>query len=169
MQFTDATGEVWPVEVNGGTIKRAASLLQVDLGRPLEGPEGELPFITRFDTDIVFKVDMLYVVCLPQIQERGLSDEQFAERLEGDALYAASEAFWGSLANFYRGLKQMHVVTAIEKQRDVIRNVYEKTEAAFRNETLSQAIDTKLTELGNSFATMLQSPASTPSQEHSES
>ncbi len=167
MQFTDAKGDSWQVAINGGSVRRAAELLQVDLGRPLESPVGEPPFITRFDTDIVFKVNVLYAVCLPQIRERKLTDEQFAELLEGDALYQASEAFWGAMANFFQSLQQPHVVTAIKKQQEMIRKVYEVTEAAIDSEAMSQKIDTDLTELGRSFVSTLQSPSPTLSPEPS--
>ncbi len=167
MEFTDAQGGTWEVAINGGSVRRAAELLQVDLGRPLEGPVGEPPFITRFDTDIVFKVNVLYAVCLPQIRERKLTDEQWAELLEGDALYQASEAFWGTMANFFQSLQQPHIVKAIERQRETIRKVYEATETALGSEAFTKKIDTDLKELGESFVSTLQSPASTPSPEPS--
>ena len=87
-QFRDAKGDVWNVVINGGTIKRALDLLKVDIGDPLAGNP---PTLTRFDTDIAFKVDLLFVACLPEADSRGVADVEFAERLEGDALYAASE------------------------------------------------------------------------------
>jgi hypothetical protein len=116
-QFKDAKGEAWTVVVNGGTIKRALDRLKVDLGDPLSGKP---PLLTRFDIDIAFKVDLLYVACLPEAEKRGIADIEFAERLEGDALYAASEAFLEALSDFFQKLRRTHVVRAIEKQRAIV-------------------------------------------------
>ena len=76
----------------------------------------------------VFKVDLLYVVCLPDADKRGVADVEFAERLEGDALYAASEAFLEALADFFQKLRRTHVVRAIEKQREVVAKAVQMAE-----------------------------------------
>ena len=69
-QFKDAKGDTWNVVVNGGTIKRAIDLLKVDIGDPLSG---DPPMLTRFDTDIAFKVDLLFVTCLPEADRRQIA------------------------------------------------------------------------------------------------
>lgn len=163
-QFKDSKGDTWSVTVNGGTIKRARDLLKIDLGAPLEG---DPPFLTRFDIDIALKVDVLFVVCLPEAKERQVSDVEFAGRLEGDALYEASKAFWETLADFFRKLHQPHVVRAIEKQAEVIKRAIKLADDALSGEEFQKRIDAELAELGEFFASSLQSPASTPSPEHS--
>ena len=164
-QFTDAKGDKWTVVVNGGTIKRALDLLKVDLGDPLAG---DPPLLTRFDTDIVFKVDLLYVACMPELNARGLTDEDFAERLEGDALYAASEAFLEELAAFFQKLRRTHVVRAIEKQRQVVAKAVQMAEQTITSEQFDAKIEAELAGLGESFVSFLESPASTPSVTPSE-
>lgn len=156
-QFKDAKGEAWTVVVNGGTIKRALELLKIDLGDPLFG---DPPFLTRFDTDIAFKVDVLYMVCLPEAQRRNVADTDFAERLEGDALYAASEAFLEALADFFQKLRRTHVVLAIEKQREIVARAIEMAEQTLASDQFSRRMDEELAELGESFVSSLQSPVS---------
>lgn len=163
-QFKDSKGETWSVSVNGGTIKRAMDLLKVDLGDPLAG---DPPLLTRFDLDIALKVDLLYVACLPEAQKRSVQDVEFAERLEGDALYAASEAFLEALADFFQKLRRTHVVRAIEKQREVIARAVELADETIGSDEFNAKIDAELAELGDSFASLLRSPASTQSRERS--
>ncbi len=148
-QFRDATGETWNVTVNGGTIKRAMDLLEVDLGDPLAG---DPPVLTRFDTDIVFKVDLLFVVCMSEADKRGISDLQFAERLEGEALYDASEAFLEALADFFQSLRRTHVVSAIQKQRLIVTRAVEMADQALVSDQFEQRVDDELTALGDCFA-----------------
>jgi len=164
-QFQDAKGDTWTIAVNGGTIKRALDLLKVDLGDPLAG---DPPLLTRFDMDIAFKVDLLYVACLPEAEKRGIGDAEFAERLGGDALYAASEALLEGLADFFQSLRRTHVVRAIEKQREVIRRAVEMADQTIASDQFNAKLDAELAELGESFASLLQSPASTQSREPSE-
>lgn len=163
-QFKDSQGQTWTVAVNGGTIKRALDLLGVDLGEPLAGTP---PLLTRFDTDLAFKVDLIYVACLPEAEKRGISDVEFAERLSGDVLYAASEAFLESLSDFFQSLHRVHLVRAIQKQREIVARAMEMADQAIGSGQFDARIDAELAGLGESFANMLQSPASTPSPEPS--
>jgi len=164
-QFKDAKGDVWNIVVNGGTIKRALDLLKVDVGDPLAG---DPPLLMRFDTDIAFKVDLLFVACLPEADKRGIEDAEFAERLEGDALYCASEAFLEALSGFFQCLRRTHVVRAIEKQREVVARAIEMADQTLASDQFDKRIDTELAELGESFASLVRSPASdrktTPSE-----
>jgi hypothetical protein len=119
--FKDSTGVEWDVEVNGGTVRRARSLLQIDLGKPREGDN---PWLVRFEQDIEFKVNLLYVVCMPQIRQRELNDDQFAERLSGDALRDASLAFYASLLDFFQSLGQTDDAIAIQVMIASLPEVY---------------------------------------------
>lgn len=161
-QFKDAKGETWTVTVNGGTIKRALDLLKVDLGDPLAG---DPPLLTRFDTDIAFKVDLLFVACLPEADKRGVKDIEFAERLEGEALYAASEAFLEALSDFFQSLHRTHIVRAIEKQRELVRRAVQTAEGVIASDEFDAKFDAELEELGRSFVNSLQSPESSRSRE----
>ena len=165
-QFKDAKGDAWTVVVNGGTIKRALDLLKVDLGDPLSGKP---PLLTRFDMDIAFKVDLLYVACLPEAEKRGVADLEFAERLEGDALYAASEAFLEALSDFFQKLRRTHVVTAIRREREIVARAVEMTDQAFAGKEFDEHMDKELAELGESCASLLLSRESDPNRTRSES
>jgi len=177
-EFKDAKGDRWQVAVTGGTIKRALDLLKVDLGQPLAGKP---PLLSRFDIDIAFKVDLLYVVCMPQADEREISDLQFAERLEGDSLYAASQALLAAWADFFRrGLRQEATARAIEKEQEALRAVFEVASQTLASEEfegatarelarLKSKLKRSLNRLGRSAASSRRSPGPTPRSEPSAS
>jgi len=170
-QFKDAGGQTWNVEVTGGTIKRLLdSPLKLDLGKPLDGTP---PLLTRFDSDIAFKVDVIYLVCQPQADERNVSDLQFADRLAGDVLADANNAFLEAWADFFHPLRT-DLVRVILKQREMVNRLFELTAAKVDGPELAAAIDeqigrleqemdAEIAQLGSSSASSRQSPAATPS------
>lgn len=119
--FDDKHKRRWEVRVTAGAIKRVLDLLSVDLGRPLEGPDGAPNTITRLNTDPVFLVDVLFCVLKPQLDEAGVNDEGFAELLDGEVALAARDALLEDLADFFRQFGHLHVATAIEKM-DAVRD-----------------------------------------------
>lgn len=176
-EFTDATGNVWPLAITAGTVKRVQDLLAVDIGQPLAGPT---PWITRFDSDIVFKVDVICAVCRPVMAERGVSDEDFAAGLGGEALYAASMAFWEELTDFFRSLRRSEIVAAMSRQREIIERAMELTTAKISGTEMTELIaqemaktereiDDDLAARGEPAANSPPSPAAPPSPAPSES
>lgn len=158
-QFVDSRGTSWPVAVNGYTVKRCRDLLGVDIGEPTSG---DPPLIGRISTDIAFQVDLLYVVCKPKADDEKLSDVQFAERLEGDVLQAAYSAFMEEWADFFRKLRQPHKATTIAKHLVIVAAAVAEAERAMTSEQFDALVERKKAELGESFASLLGSAASTP-------
>ncbi len=154
--FKDSHGDEWDVDITGGTVRRARTLLSIDLGKPREGDN---PWLVRFEQDIEFKVNLLYVVCLPQIRQRELTDEQFAERLRGEHLREASLAFFASLTDFFRHLGQMEDAAAIDVMIASLPDVYGPAARAASRRIVST--------LGTRSVNWLQQQVATPSPEPS--
>jgi len=129
-EFTDSKGETWDVAITGATVKRAAHYLDVDLGNLTAAKPDQPALLTRIDTDIVFLVDLLFVVCKPQADARKLADVDFAERLAGETLRKAHDALLEALSDFYQSLGRPDQARAIEKQREVITAAVEEAEKA---------------------------------------
>lgn len=87
LTFTDTAGRVWSMEIGTTTIKRVRTLLSVDL---MEFVEGTL--MGKLMGDVVLFVDVLYAICKPEADARGVTDEQFGQAMSGDVLQAAEEA-----------------------------------------------------------------------------
>jgi len=121
--FTDNAGRTWTLAINVGAIKRVRGLLEVDL---LEVVEGKL--IERFIRDPVLLCDVVYAVCKPEADAKGVSDEEFGKAMAGDAIEHATKALLEELvgfspsprdrANLQRVLEATW--TAIDRARDVV-------------------------------------------------
>lgn len=116
--FADTTGRAWQLALTIGAVKRVQGLLPgVNLA---DLTAGDPPLITRLDTDPIFLADVVYALVKPQADTAGLTDEQFAALMGGDALNAAREALKGELVDFFRSLRRPDVVQALEKQEMVL-------------------------------------------------
>ncbi len=163
-KFSDAAGAKWELRITGGTIKRVSELMDgLDLGQPLVG---DPPFLTRFDTEMIFKVDVLCAVLRPECKERDISDEAFAALLEGKVLYDASVAFWEELADFFQSLQRTEVVKAICRQMEIVKRGVEMLTDKLEGPAMDRAIEQKLTEVSERIDQELAEPggsaASTP-------
>lgn len=85
--FTDTAGRVWAVTINTETVKRVRSLLGVDLMEFIDGT-----LMAKLMSDVILLVDVLFSVCKPEADARGVSDVQFGEAMDGDVIQAGEEA-----------------------------------------------------------------------------
>ena len=63
--FTDINGHQWMIQVNIATVKRVKKLLDIDML--------EIDSFMILLQDIITRCDILYVLCLEQANERGVS------------------------------------------------------------------------------------------------
>lgn len=115
--FTDTTRHKWAVDVTVATVKRVKAQLD---GLDLLGvadPKSDLYRRLAFDPS--FMCDVLYVVVRPEADAAGVSDEQFAGRLSGEVLDAATAALLNAIADFFP-----------KGQRDLLRKAAGKIDQA---------------------------------------
>ena len=93
--FTDNAGRTWTVTLNVDAIKRVRGLLDVDL---LEIVEGTL--IEKLIRDPVLLCDVVYAVCKPEADSKGIKDEDFGRAMAGDAIEHATRALLEELVGF---------------------------------------------------------------------
>ena len=144
--FTDNAGRTWTLAINVGAIKRVRGLLEVDL---LEVVEGKL--IERFIRDPVLLCDVVYAVCKPEADAKGVSDEEFGKAMAGDAIEHATKALLEELvgfspsprdrANLQRVLEATW--TAMDRARDVV-------EARLTSGELDRVVEQALATVTNS-------------------
>ena len=99
--FKDNAGRTWQIAMNVTAAKRVRSILDVDLlqlGSEAGNPADHL--FTRLHTDPCFLVDVLYVVCKPEADAQGITDEQFGEAMAGDAIDQATKALLEEIVGF---------------------------------------------------------------------
>jgi len=126
--FVDTKGKQWELAITVGAIKRVRGLLEIDL-TDLTGPRsaGGDPLMTELQLDLVLLVDVIYVICKPQADEADISDEQFAELLAGGSIYAARQAFWEALLDFFHQVHRQDQAKAIQKQMRLVDAMVNKT------------------------------------------
>lgn len=123
-KFKDNKGREWAIEITVATLKRIRNHLGVDLMKVIEG--GEL--LKRLYADPEFLVDLLFVVCMPQAKEAGITDEAFGEGMAGDCIEAAQAALMEEIIGFCPSPKDRENLRAVwtaavkgmDKARDVV-------------------------------------------------
>ncbi len=108
--FTDNTGRKWTIEVNVQAIKRVRGLIDVDL---MDAVGGDL--IERLLGDPVLLCDVVYCLCKPEADERGISDEEVGRAMAGDAIEEATEALLEELVDFFPPKKRALLRKAMDK------------------------------------------------------
>ena len=110
--FNDNAGRTWTVTINVDAIKRVKSLLSVNL---LEAVEGKL--LERLVSDPVLLCDVIYAVCKPEADAKGVSDEDFGRSMAGNAIDLATTALLEELVDFFPQQRRRLLRKALEKLR----------------------------------------------------
>ena len=118
--FTDKEGREWPVVVNVGAVKRVRDILGVDL---LDVAKGDL--LERLADDPVLLVNVLYVLCRPEADARGVSDEDFGRAMVGGVLDEAASALMKELLDFFPSAQRARALgklaTLLEAQEQTVK------------------------------------------------
>jgi len=115
--FTDSFSQTWTVALNIGAVKRLKGLLGVDI---MNLHEGDPPLISRLGTDVILVCDVIFALVKPQADQLGVTDEQFAAGLGGEAILAAHKAFYEELTSFFQNLGRPDMAKAMTTQGRLI-------------------------------------------------
>ena len=94
--FRDNEGRTWAVSVDVAAVKRTRALVGFDLAGVLDRREE----IERLGRDPVLLADVIYAVCRPEADARGVSDEDFGRAMAGDAIDHAAKALIEAIISF---------------------------------------------------------------------
>ena len=112
--FQDNAGHTWTISVNVDAVKRVRAHLDIDL---LEAVEGKL--IERLRDDPILLCDVIYVLCKPEADAAGITDEQFGQAMAGEAIDHATVAFMEELVGFFRKGRRELLAKALERLGEV--------------------------------------------------
>lgn len=93
--FKDKCDREWLFEINTNSLKRVLKATGQDLAN------NAAKIIDRLADDPITLVDVLWVLCKPQADKNGVSEEQFADALVGDAIDHATDALVDGLIDFF--------------------------------------------------------------------
>jgi hypothetical protein len=154
--FQDTAGRTWTLAINVDAIKRVRDLLGIALNKIGENNFKPLDDIL---SDPVTLVDVVFCLCKPDADAKGVSDSDFGKAMSGDAIFAAADAFVEELADFFPSARARRALKAlIAKGRDIRDRMLDEAEAQIAK------IDpvTEATNLIASFGPSPGSSASTP-------
>ena len=133
--FNDNAGRTWTVTVNVDAIKRVKSLLSVNL---MEAVEGKL--LERLVSDPVLLCDVIYAVCKPEADAKGVSDEDFGRSMAGDAIDLATTAMLEELCDFFPIGRRTLLRKALVKLRKLESMVLAAAEARLESPEIERQL-----------------------------
>lgn len=147
--FKDSTGCNWNLQINVAAVKRVKTACGVDLSQISDD------LIERFSSDPCLAVDVLYVLVKAQADAIPLTDEQFAERLGGDSLELAGEAFMQELIDFFpsrtRSMLQRAASKGKELQAAMVALAEKKTDDPELQSQIMSRFERSLEDAGKRF------------------
>ena len=156
--FTDNAGRSWTIAINVDAIKRVRGLVDVDL---LEVIEGKL--IDRLIRDPVLLCDVVYAVCKPEADQKGVSDEDFGRAMAGDAIEQATGALLEELVGFSPSPRdRANLGRVLEATRRVMDRARDLVEQRLDSGELERISEQALERAMSSSGAVLESPASSP-------
>lgn len=124
--FKDSAGDEWEISINVGSIKRVRDLLKVDL-TAVETHHNGIPLVAALSgLDVLFLVDVICALCRPQLKARDMSDEEFAERLEGDVIASAQLLFLEEWHAFFQSLNRTEATRMIRAGMKLVETAVAK-------------------------------------------
>jgi len=128
--FKDAKGDEWSIEITFGTLKALRCDLYADFLKVFDRKTDDDHPLLRVCQDIVFAVDVLWVVCSKQAADRSIDEESFAFRLGAEAGYDAHQALLAEFEDFFRRLKRPELEKLVRTQAEMIAAGLEKMQEA---------------------------------------
>jgi len=151
--FKDKNGKQWDCNVTVGAVKRVKNLCGFNL-IPLTGEK-----IKTFYDDIPLFVDVVYSVIKPQADKCDITDEQFGEALDGDAIYLATSALLEGVVNFTPNPKQRAMMEKLLKSvRDGMEYSLNAAEKEMEKLDLTGEIQKKIDCIASQFQQSTNSP-----------
>lgn len=166
--FTDRQGRSWTIEINYTSLRRVKAATGVDLTR-LVDPKSDVMGQLTGDPFVLF--DCLVALLQPQLDDKGITAEQFGESLDEESADKAAVALIEAAIDFFQEGKRMLLKRAFAKvttaaQRRQTASL-DQALRAVESPEFEQAIETALdaasrSTSGSSATSLPASSASTP-------
>ena len=158
--FTDMKGRTWEIAVTIAGAKRCRDLLDVNLIEMGKSDE-ESDLLTRLGFDAILLVDVIFVLCKPQADEKKVSDVDFGESMGGEAIQTASIALYEELIDFFLKCGRKDKATAVQKMRNLVMSYVnamdEKMQAVDLEAPMQKAVDREFGKLSTDLQVLSES------------
>lgn len=142
--FKDATGRLWIVAINVGTIRNVMNATQVNLGTLLADDMNPLNDLC---SNPIALVNCLYWICKTSDANESVSEEEFAKCLLGESYENAINAFLEALIDFFPKRQANLLKTMISKGTELQDSLAPQ---------LGKLIDKQMQEISSKVASALQ-------------
>lgn len=154
--FKDSLGRDWIIEVNYSAKQRVKAACDLDLF--------DLAVFQKIGADPTLLIDVIFGLCKPEIEKRGVTAEQFVDSLVGDAIEQASDALLQEIIDFFpssrRTTLRKVLETAQQVQAKAVAHIDEKLNSG---ELLKQLEKTLIPQSGAAPESSASIPAPSPS------
>lgn len=152
-QFTDSQGRAWALAITLGAAQKVRAALDVDLLNPAALSDDGAPVMQRLLYDDVFLCLVVAELIKDQLERASVSQDEFLNALDGEAIGRLDEAFWAEYRFFFLARGKEWAVKAIEIDLET-----RKTNERKALESLSESLN------GTTSATLQAAPESTTSE-----
>ena len=157
-EFKDNSDRTWKLAVSVGAVGRVREATEVLLPALFDD---NCKLLAELSADVVKLVTVIFCLCEKQAEAAGVSPEDFADALWGDALGAAGEALLRATADFFTSPEQRAAAhTALDTLREVGKQVTLGTTEMVRNLDVSQLAKNYLGSATNTPASSALTPES---------
>jgi hypothetical protein len=116
--FKDSQGRPWNISITVASLQRVKSMVGIDITKLTEG---DPPIGVRLTTEPTLIGEVLYAIVATQATAQGVTADDFAESLDGDALAAAFDCLHGELTDFFQKSGRKEQATALKTQLRVLQ------------------------------------------------
>lgn len=118
--FSDKNGQAWAFEITVTDVKAIAGETGTDIYAIAD--DGFEPLGKLLD-DPVKVVEVLWVLCKEQAEERALSPESFGRLFSGDVIEQAAEALLSAIIDFFPRARTREAMTKIVNKSRRLRDL----------------------------------------------
>jgi len=144
--FNDKDGQEWLIEITVGTVREVKKLTKLDLMELASERSNTLAMLYE---DAETLVNVLYVICKSQAEERGISDEDFGCMFSGAAVQEATEALIEGLIDFFPPRRREVLRKAIDKILELEAAALRKAEADIEAMDADEVMEKALAEMNS--------------------
>lgn len=167
--FNDKNKKAWTLELTVGSARRVKADTTVDLVNiiSLDGDgKASMKALEKLIEDPFALVDVIFSLCRPQAEKENITDADFADLLNADAIEAAANALVEEIINFTPAAKRK----ALTKIHEIAQRIAAKNEAMLDQVLGSDQLEKEIEkQLNVSFTNTPESSASTPTHSPSAS
>ena len=134
-QFQDAKKRKWVVRLTVSSLRATRDLLAIDLNDALDPSKGVIDSLAN---DPLLMMDVIYLCCKKQMDERDIDADEFSDAIEGDVIAEASQALINAIIDFFPSSKTDIIRESLAIKDKMVARMKKKAMKSLSNVTEEQ-------------------------------